>query len=459
VRTVGQGQQSLHWGMGRRRGAAVLTCLGLGLALVAGGCSTGSEPSGSGGQREANPDLPLAPESARVDTGKPTFSNPTQVTNPLYPISNLPSALLLGTVDRLPFRTETTLLPEPKTIEWEGQQVQVLVSQYVAYLDGQIQEVALDWFGQADDGSVWYFGEDVFNYEDGKLADTEGTWLAGKDGPPGMIMPASPQVGNVYRPENIPGLVFEEVTVKAIDQTVNGPRGPVPGAIVVSELHQEGTTESKIFAPGYGEFLAGQGGEVEGLGLAVPTDALQGPPPAEIGALTTGASAIFTAAAPESPDWNAASTALDSVLAAWNTYRIGDVPRMVVTEMSRTLDHLVASVDLQQSEETRKAALDFELVSRDLELRYRAPAEIDRARLDIWARAVLVDAEAKDEAAVSGDAVVLERVWDRFKHTVDATTAENVGTALDELKKAAEGEDLAAATAAATKLRSALGTG
>ena len=153
------------------------------------------------------------------------------------------------------------------------------------------------------------------------------------------------------------------------------------------------------------------------------------------------------------------SLALDSVLAAWNTYRIGDVPRMVVTEMSRTLDHLVASVDLQQSEETRKAALDFELVSRDLELRYRAPAEIDRARLDIWARAVLVDAEAKDEAAVSGDAVVLERVWDRFKHTVDATTAENVGTALDELKKAAEGEDLAAATAAATKLRSALGTG
>ena len=29
-----------------------------------------------------------------------------------------------------------------------------------------------------------------------------------------MIMPADPRVGDVYRPENIPGLVFEEVTVK-----------------------------------------------------------------------------------------------------------------------------------------------------------------------------------------------------------------------------------------------------
>jgi hypothetical protein len=460
VRTAGQGQQNQRWGVRPRRVAVMLTCLGLGLSLVAGGCSTGGSESGSGGQQEATPELPLAPESARVDTAKPTFSNPTQVTNPLYPISNLQSALLLGTVDRLPFRTETTLLAEPKTIEWEGQQVQVLVSQYVAYLDGEIQEVALDWFAQADDGAVWYFGEDVFNYEDGKLADTEGTWLAGKDGPPGMIMPASPQVGNVYRPENIPGLVFEEVTVKAVDQTVNGPRGPVPGAIVVEELHQEGTRESKVFAPGYGEFLTGQGGEVEALGLAIPTDAAQGPPPPEVGALTTGASAIFTAATPESADWTAASTALNSVLVAWDAYAAsGDVPRMLITEMSRALDNLVAGVDLRQSTETRKAALAFELVARDLELQYRPPAEIDRARFDIWARSVLVDAAAEDQAAVSGDAVVLDRVWDRFKHTVDPTISQNIQTALDELGQGAEDEDLAAATAAANKLRSALGVG
>jgi len=50
-----------------------------------------------------------------------------------------------------------------------------------------------------------------------------------------MIMPADPQVGDVYRPENLPGFVFEEVTVMAVDQTVEGPTGPVEGALVIQD--------------------------------------------------------------------------------------------------------------------------------------------------------------------------------------------------------------------------------
>ena len=112
-------------------------------------------------------------------------------------------------------------------------------------------EVALDWYAQADDGSVWYLGEDVFNYDAGVVADTHGTWQAGREGPAAMIMPGDPQVGNVYRPENAPGVVFEEVTVQSIDRTVHGPLGPIDGAIVTQELHMDATTEGKIFAPGY----------------------------------------------------------------------------------------------------------------------------------------------------------------------------------------------------------------
>jgi hypothetical protein len=33
-------------------------------------------------------------------------------------------------------------------------------------------------------------------------------------------------------PENTTGLVWEEIAVKAIAKTVDGPRGPVPGAMV-----------------------------------------------------------------------------------------------------------------------------------------------------------------------------------------------------------------------------------
>src|SRR3990172_9956514 len=176
--------------------------------------------------------LAIAPESARVDLAMPVFSDPTTITNPLFPVSRQGSVLLVGEVDGKPFRTEVTVLPDPRIIEWERQIVETLVSQYVAFLDGRLAEVASDFYAQADDGSVWYYGEDVFNFADGVVADTEGTWLAGVDGPAAMIMPADPQAGDVYRPENSPGIVFEEVTVRSTGETVDGPQGPVEGAII-----------------------------------------------------------------------------------------------------------------------------------------------------------------------------------------------------------------------------------
>ena len=255
--------------------------------------------------------LPIASARQRVDLVAPRFSNPTRITNPLFPISDLHSAVLNGKVDGKAFRVETTLLPDTRIIEWSpGECVRTLVSQYVAYLGGRIEEVALDFYAQADDGSVWYFGEEVYNYAGGVIADTAGTWLAGKEGPAAMIMPAAPRVGQVNRPENIPGLVFEEVAVKAVGTTADGPLGPVKGAMVASELHDDGTFSDKVFAPGYGEFFTAHEGDVEALALAVPTNALGGPPPVELRALLSGSNSIFDHAG--SGRWAASAATLDS---------------------------------------------------------------------------------------------------------------------------------------------------
>ena len=202
---------------------------------------------------------------------------------------------MVGQVDGKPFRTEVTLLPDTRIIEWQGQQVETLVSQYTAYLDGRIHEVAYDFYAQADDGSVWYFGEDVFNFKDGYIADTHGTWIAGEDGPAAMIMPSDPKVGDVYRPENIPGFVFEEVTVSP--RTRRSTARWVPSTEgSSSRLHMDGTTEDKTFAPGYGEFYTAGGGDVEALALAVPTDAASGPTPAELQTSLAALSTSFDAA-------------------------------------------------------------------------------------------------------------------------------------------------------------------
>jgi len=445
-----------------------ITLLGVvvAVALVVGGCRHDNDDSGIASSSPTTipqataaqlaaaklDGLPLAPKSKRVDLIAPPFSTPTRVTNPLFPITKLRSAILNGSVEDKPFRVETTLLPETRIIGWpKGRQVETLVSQYVAYLDGRIEEVALDFYAQADDGSVWYFGEDVFNYQDGLIGDTDGTWIAGKEGPPAMIMPADPQLGDVYRPENIPGLVFEEVTVKSVGKTVEGPRGAVEGAIIAEELHQDGMREDKTFAPGYGEFFTGSGGDVEALALAVPTDRLPGPVPAELETLSAGADDIFDQA--RSGDWQAASATVGTMTGAWTTFRAGDIPPRLEPPTSGALEELVRAVAAREPEKARQAAIDVAQAGLDLQLRHRPPAEIDRARFELWARQIVVDAAADDLALVSGDLAALEWIRDRFVHTLDKLSVTRIDAHLVELRTKVADEELGEAAAEAERLR------
>jgi hypothetical protein len=410
--------------------------------------------------------LPTAPESDRVDTEKPTFSNPTTVDNPLFPISDLHSAVLLGNEDGHLLRIETTLLPNTDTVEVDGEQVETLVSQFVSYLDGRIHEVALDRYAQADDGSVWYFGEDVYNYENGEVADTDGTWLAGKDGPVAMIMPADPQVGDVYRPENIPDVVFEEVAVKEIGLTVQGPLGPVAGAIVGQELHLlENSYEDKTFAPGYGEFRSGVDGDLEALAVAVPTDARDGSVPDELLTISSGAVDGYDAAA--TGDWDAASSTLAAMRSAWDARRAHpDTPRLLAVEMDRALDALagdliVPALDDHNVIGTQRAALDVLDTALDLQLQYRPVTDVDRGRFELWIRQLLVDARASapDAGFVAGDVTSLEWVRDRITHTLDDQTAGDVDALLDDLRSASDDEDFQTVTTTATELLDLLSTG
>ena len=460
----------------RRARAAVGGCLVT--ALVAAACSGGDDSTSDGngradpasgsattaadggsGASEPTPQ-PTVPDDQRVDLDEPRFSNPTEIHNPLFPISDLHSTVLLGNDEGHPLRIETTLLPEPKVIELDdGEQVETLVYQFVAYLDGRIHEVALDWYAQADDGALWYFGEDVFNYEDGVVADTDGTWIAGKDGPPGMIMPADPQVGQGFRPENIPDFVFEEVVVKEVDLTVDGPRGPVEGAMVGTENHlMEGFYEDKTFAPGYGEFRSGVGGNLEAMAVSAPTDALPGPMPAELAALTTGASDVFDAAGAD--DWEAAEARLAALRSAWSTLADGaELPPLLAIQMSHALDTLTGdtllpAVDDHNTEGAQNAAIDVAMAALDLQLQYRTVPEVDLDRFALWARQLMIDSDSlePDAGQVAGDVTSLEWIWDRIAHTIDDAAADDIAAQLDALRTAADDEDTATAREAAPAL-------
>jgi hypothetical protein len=431
--------------------------LGLAAVLIGAGCGGddsggGSEPSSSKCGIEGGAEC--APDSKRVDRVEPVFSHPTAISNPLFPTGTLTQVIQLGDEDGKPARVEATLLPLTKVIDWDGKKVETVVRQFIAYSERRIVEVALDFFAQADDGSVWYFGEDVFNYEDGVVADQEGTWLAGRDGPAGMIMPARPRPGDVYRPENIPGFVFEEVTVRSVGETIDGPRGPVAGAVRTREHLMENTFEDKAFAPGYGEFLIQAEDELIRVALAVPTDALEGPPPAELQILATEAAAMFDAA--QTGDWTAASARMENVSSAWHRYEAEEPPGLLGAQTTEVLNQLSGAVNAGNTAGTRQAAVDLLRAGLDLELRHRPPAEVDLARLGPWARQVLVDAAAGDAGAVAGDVAILETIRDRMTHILDAAGAERLKASLGELRKAADGEDLSAVAGAVPALLATL---
>jgi hypothetical protein len=396
--------------------------------------------------------LPLAPEARRVDLVAAPFSRPTDVTNPLFPISELQSVVLNGHVEGLPFRTETTLMPETRIIEWlPGHCITTAISQYTAYLDSRIEEVAIDHYAQADDGSVWYLGEEVYNYVDGVIAETSGTWLAGKEGPAAMIMPGSPRVGQALRPENIPGLVFEEVVITEVDRVVEGPRGPVRGALVARELHSDGTLSDKVFAPGYGEFSSADGEDLEALALAVPTDALPGPVPQALTELATSARRAFDAAG--MADWPAAGAALARMSTAWTEHtEAGDVPPRLIAPTDAALAELTLAVTAQDGYRARDAALLALQCVLDLQLQYLDAVGVDRARFELWAHRLINDASEPSLAKVAGDVSTLEWIRDRIVHAFEPAELTRVDALLDELRAGTSDEDLSAARATAAEL-------
>jgi len=75
------------------------------------------------------------------------------------------------------------------------------------WLDEELVEDTKDWYAQDKEGNVWYFGEFSQGYENGQLLGTSGSWEAGIDGAkPGIIMKASPKVGDNYRQEYYEGI-------------------------------------------------------------------------------------------------------------------------------------------------------------------------------------------------------------------------------------------------------------
>ena len=85
--------------------------------------------------------------------------------------------------------------------------VRCIVARDIVLDEGRLAEHTDDWYAQAKDGNVWYFGEEVKDFETfpgdkprrPELVDNHGSFKAGRRGDkPGIIFLAAPTPGDVY---------------------------------------------------------------------------------------------------------------------------------------------------------------------------------------------------------------------------------------------------------------------
>ena len=120
---------------------------------------------------------------------------------------------------------------------------------------GELTELARNFFAMDQaTGDVFYFGEDVDIYEGGRLTSHEGSWLAGRDGDPGLMMSGAPAMGMKYYQEVAPGVAQDRAEVTSTSETVTTPAGVFENSVVTIESSglDAAAMERKVFAPGIG---------------------------------------------------------------------------------------------------------------------------------------------------------------------------------------------------------------
>ena len=201
----------------------------------------------------------LAAEQAKAGGGKKVsaamkFSHPRDITNPLLPLAYLKQDILEGKEGGQTIRIERTiLLNKHKKFTIAGQTIDSLVMEDREIKNGALEEVTLDYFAQDDEGTVYYLGEDVDEYDGGKVKGHSGAWLFGKDTQhPGVIIPAHPKVGDKFKSEDVNKEIHEDDEVVAVNETVSVPAGTYENCVKVKEVLADGEIEFKYYAPGVG---------------------------------------------------------------------------------------------------------------------------------------------------------------------------------------------------------------
>lgn len=122
--------------------------------------------------------------------------------------------------------------------------------------NGKLVEVSRNYFAvDRKTNDIYYFGEEVDMYKNGKISGHEGAWLSGVDGARyGLIMPAKPTVGFKHYQEIAPEMAMDRAEIVSVSDTFQSSAGTFEECLKVDETSplEPGEHSIKVYAPGIG---------------------------------------------------------------------------------------------------------------------------------------------------------------------------------------------------------------
>ena len=122
-------------------------------------------------------------------------------------------------------------------------------------LNGKPIEISRNFFAFCrQTGTVYYFGEEVDMYRDGKIVSHEGAWIAEGQNKPGVQMPGLILLGSRYYQEIAPAVAMDRAEILSMTETMKTPAGYFMNVLKTEETTplEPKNKEYKYYAPGVG---------------------------------------------------------------------------------------------------------------------------------------------------------------------------------------------------------------
>lgn len=226
----------------------LLAALALVTALAIGPNALFADP----GQSESD----NRPFTTAFRLGDCTFKS-TGSNNPFFILDPGHQLILIGEEGKEEVEVQITVLKDTENITLPGLgTIKTRVVEEREWADGELAEVSRNFFALcAETRDVFYFGEDVDNYEDGVVVNHDGAWRAGADGAmPGLIMPGTILLGARYFQEIAPGVALDRGENQGMQLMVEAPAGTFMDCVSVFETSalESSARSFKVYAPGVG---------------------------------------------------------------------------------------------------------------------------------------------------------------------------------------------------------------